>query len=95
MGSGEDLGWKSGNGQLTVDEVVSNGGTITQAVVVNVATLAVEVFGNGDQVADGSGCANIRKELPGLVLRANIPECFPPCIHNRDLRVEVLEVVGV
>jgi hypothetical protein len=95
MGSGEDLSWKPGNGQLTVDEVVSNGGTITQTVVVDVAALAVKVLGNGDQVADGSGCANIREELPGLVLQANIPEGFPPGIHNRDLRVEVLEVVGV
>lgn len=83
------------NRQLTVDEVVSDGGTVTQAVVVDIATLAVEVFGNGDQISDGGGCADVWEILSGLRLQAKLSEGFPPLIHNRDLGVEVLEVGGV
>ena len=83
------------NGQLTVDEVISDGGTVTQAVIVDIATLAVEVFGNSDQVANGGGCANVREILSGWVLQANFSEGFPPFLHNIDLGIEVLKVGGV
>jgi len=94
-GWAENFGWKPGNRGLTVDEVVSDGGTVAQTVVVDVTTLAVEVFGDSDQIANSGGCANVREILSGLVLRANLSEGFPPLIHNIDLGVEVLEVGGV
>ena len=83
------------DGQLTVDEVISDGGTVTQTVIVDIATLAVEVFGNSDQVANGGGCANVREILSGWVLQANLSEGFPPFLHNVDLGVEVFKVGGV
>ena len=86
--SGEDR-------QLTVDEVVSDGGTITQAVVVDIAILAVEVFSDGDQIANSGSCADVREVLPRLVLQANLSKGFPPLVHNADLGVEILEVYGV
>jgi len=89
------VGWSGGNRQLTVDEVVSDGGTIAQAVVVDVATLSVEVLGDGDQVANGGGCADVREVLSGLVLQANLPKGIPTLVHDADLGVEVLEVYGV
>ena len=83
------------NIQLTVDEVISDGGTITQTVVVDVATLSIEVFGNSDQVANGGGCSDIREILSGLILQAKLSKSFPPCVHDTDLGIEVLEVGGV
>ena len=80
------------NRQLTVDEVVSDGGTIAHAVVVDVATLAVEVFSDGDQIANGGGCSDVGEVLSSLVLQANFPKGFPSLIHDTDLGVEVLDV---
>jgi len=84
-----------GKRRLTVDEVVSDGGTVAQTVVVDVTILAVEVFGDGDQISNGGGCANVREVLPGLMLQANLSEGFPPLVHNINLGVKVLEVGGV
>ena len=78
--------------QLTVDEVVSDGGTVAHAVVIDVATLAVKVFSEGDQVANGGGCADVREVLSSLVLRAKPSQGIPTGVHDIDLRVEVLDV---
>ena len=84
--------WKSESRQLTVDEVVSDGSAITQTIVVDITTLAVEVFSDSDQIANGGGCANIREILSSLSRQANFPESLPPRIHSIDLGVEVLKV---
>ena len=84
--------WGRWNSQLTVYEVISNGSTITQTVIVDVATFAIKVFGNGDQVANGGSCANVREILPGLMPQAGLSKVLPLCIHDIDLGVEVLEV---
>jgi len=94
-GRAENFGWKPKSKRLTVYEVVSNGGTITQTIVVDVATLAVEVFGDCDQVSNSGGSPNVREILPGVVLQATLSECFPPRIHDIDLRGEIFEVRGV
>ena len=83
------------NRQLTVDEVVSDGGAIAEAIVIDVATLAVEVFSDGHQIANGGGCADVGEVLSSPVLQANLSKGFPPIIHDADLRVEVLDVCGV
>ena len=89
------MGWKPGNSQLTVDEVVADGGAITQTVVIDIATLAVKVFSDGDQVSNGGSRANIRKKLSILVFQASLSQGFQPFIHNIHLGVKVLKVGGV
>lgn len=49
--------------QLTVDEVVSDGGTVTDTIVIDVTTRAIEVLSDGDQVANGCRGADVREEL--------------------------------
>ena len=81
-----------GAGQLTVDEIVSDGGAVTDAVVVNVAILAIEVFGDGDQIANGRCSANVTEEFGAGTLETNLFEGLQPFLHNRDLGFEVLKV---
>ena len=51
------------NRQLTVDEVVPDGGAVTETVVVDVATGTIEVFSDGNQIANGGRSANVREKL--------------------------------
>ena len=68
---------------------------MTETVVVNIATLAVEVFGDGNQIANGGGRSNVWQELPTLVVQTHLPKSQPPFLHDIDLGVEVPDVGGV
>ena len=73
---GEDAGSKlrGGKPKPTVDEIVSDGCTVTQAVVVDVATLTIEVFSDRDEIAGSCSGANVREKLSTGTLEANLFE---------------------
>ena len=48
-----------GSTRLTIGEVDSDGSPIAKTVVIDITTPVVEVFGDGHQIVNGGGCANI------------------------------------
>ena len=78
--------------KLTINEVTSNDSSITKAVVVDVTTLTVKVFGDGDQIAYGGSSPNVGEELCTLVLEAHFPKGLQLLVHVVDLRLEVGEI---
>jgi hypothetical protein len=89
----DNSGLKRGNRQLTVNEVVSYCGTVTKTIVIDVATGAIKVFGDGDQIANGGRGTNVREKLSAWTFEANLLEVLQPFLHNRDLGFEIL-IVG-
>ena len=78
--------------ELTINQVISDGSSITKTVVINVATLTVKVFSDGDQIAYGSRSSNVGEELCTLLLEAQLSEGLQLLVRAVDLGLEVGEV---
>ena len=81
--------------ELTINQVISDCSSITKSVVVDVTTLAVEVFSDGDQIAYGGSSSNVGEELCTLMLEAHLSEGLQLLVRVVDLRLEVGEIGGV
>ena len=78
--------------ELTINQVISDGSSITKTVVINVATLTVKVFSDGDQIAHGSRSSNVGEKLCTLLLEAQLSEGLQLLVRDVGLGLEVGEV---
>ena len=78
-------------GRLTSDKAVSDGGTITNTIIVGVATRAIESFSDGDQTADWCGRAGGMEILPVWTIESMIEASRLQAqlsLHDRGSRLE-------